>query len=125
MANLNNNVNVRANPNYITRKPSTYLHVWVLEEYLTGKDQNEMDTIETSFNQWCSKLINGQAVTGYFAKFMEEVYVDNLINTPVMTIESNVPTGEGQQCNCTNTYKFPEDSRNVCVICGTEWLDEE
>ncbi len=29
-----------------------------------------------------------------------------------------------QQCNCTNTYRYPENGKHVCVICGEDWPEE-
>ena len=29
-----------------------------------------------------------------------------------------------QQCRCDNTYKYPEDGKPVCVICGVDWPDD-
>ena len=26
-----------------------------------------------------------------------------------------------QQCNCRNTYRYIEDNKSVCVVCGEDW----
>ncbi len=29
-----------------------------------------------------------------------------------------------QTCSCTNTYKYPDFGKSVCVICGANWPDD-
>lgn len=63
----------------------------LLEEWMLGLNEQEMNSLEAEFNEWCGPRFTQAECDTYFTTFMEEVYMHTYCDVCAISYHNDDP----------------------------------